>query len=152
MRLWCLVCILVEKTKVWICEAFVLSMAMKHGPSTDPRKPNLVHFTHGTSSYSFLEKLGQIKWPMKISPCRMALVPFPQNSSLFEYDGRVIETRCQLIEFLTCSLLYSVLEKGTCQTGRPRLRFKDVIKRDLKDFVIEPGIWTIFVDRVPSED
>ena len=46
-------------------------------------------------------------------------------------------------------LLHGVLEEGTRQTGRPRLRFKDVIKRDLKDFNIEPEAWTsISRDRV----
>ena len=39
-------------------------------------------------------------------------------------------------------LLHGVLQEGTRQTGRPRLRFKDVIKRDLKDFDIEPESWT----------
>jgi hypothetical protein len=39
-------------------------------------------------------------------------------------------------------LLHSVLEIGTRRTGRPRLRFKDVIKRDLKDFHINPEYWT----------
>jgi len=39
-------------------------------------------------------------------------------------------------------LLHGVLEEGTRHTGRPRLKFKDVIKRDLKDFDIEPVAWT----------
>ena len=39
-------------------------------------------------------------------------------------------------------LLHGVLQEGTCQTGCPRLRFKDIIKTDLKHFDIEPESWT----------
>jgi hypothetical protein len=39
-------------------------------------------------------------------------------------------------------ILHAVLEHGTRQTGRPRLRFKDVLKRDLKDFSMQPETWT----------
>jgi len=34
--------------------------------------------------------------------------------------------------------LHGVLSEGSCQTGRPYLRFKDVLKQDLKDFHINP--------------
>ena len=40
-------------------------------------------------------------------------------------------------------LLHGVLEKGTRKTGRPKLRFKDVLKRDLEDFNIIPDTWTV---------
>ncbi|XP_067947345.1 uncharacterized protein [Watersipora subatra] len=39
-------------------------------------------------------------------------------------------------------IIHGVLENGTHQTGRPRLRFKDVLKRDLKDFSMQPETWT----------
>ena len=34
-----------------------------------------------------------------------------------------------------------LLANGTCCKGRPRLLFKDIIKRDLKNFNIEPSDW-----------
>ena len=47
-------------------------------------------------------------------------------------------------------LLHGVLESGTRKTGRPCLRYKDVLKRDLKDFAIKPESWTTASkDRVP---
>jgi hypothetical protein len=39
-------------------------------------------------------------------------------------------------------LLHAVLLEGKRQTGRPNLRFKDVLKRDLRDFDIAPESWT----------
>ena len=46
-------------------------------------------------------------------------------------------------------LLHSVLAQGTRHIGRPRLRFKDVLKRDLRDFDIRPESWTtLSQDRV----
>ena len=39
-------------------------------------------------------------------------------------------------------LLHGVLSEGSRRTGRPHLRFKDVLKRDLRDFGIEPEQWT----------
>ena len=39
-------------------------------------------------------------------------------------------------------LLHSVLKEGTRPIGRPRLRYKDVLKRDLRDFNIDPTSWT----------
>ena len=39
-------------------------------------------------------------------------------------------------------VLHGVLEEETRHTGRPRLKFKDVIKQNLKDFSIEPVAWT----------
>lgn len=39
-------------------------------------------------------------------------------------------------------LLHGVLEEGTRSIGRPRLRYKDVLKRDLKDFNMEAESWT----------
>ena len=40
------------------------------------------------------------------------------------------------------SILHSVLEEGTRPIRRPCLRYKDVVKRDLRDFNIEPSTWT----------
>ena len=40
------------------------------------------------------------------------------------------------------SVLHGVLEEGTLHMGRPKLRFKDVLKRDLIDFDIKPESWT----------
>ena len=40
------------------------------------------------------------------------------------------------------NILHSVLKNGTRPVGRPRLRFKDVLKRDLRDFNIDPDNWT----------
>ncbi|XP_067939704.1 uncharacterized protein [Watersipora subatra] len=46
-------------------------------------------------------------------------------------------------------LLHGVLENGTRPTARPYLRFKDLLKRDLKDFNIVPNTWTtVSEDRV----
>jgi len=46
-------------------------------------------------------------------------------------------------------LLHGVLAQGTRHIGRPRLRFKDVLKRDLRDFDIRPESWTtLSQDRV----
>jgi len=39
-------------------------------------------------------------------------------------------------------LFHGVLSEGSCQTGRPYLRFKDVLKRDLKDFDINSSSFT----------
>ena len=39
-------------------------------------------------------------------------------------------------------LLLGVLKERTRPIKRPRLRFKNVVKRDLKDFNIEPVVWT----------
>ncbi|KAG1940172.1 C-C chemokine receptor type [Pimephales promelas] len=41
------------------------------------------------------------------------------------------------------SILHGVLEEGTRHIGRPKLRFKDVLKRDLVDFGIQPESWTV---------
>ena len=38
-------------------------------------------------------------------------------------------------------VLHGVLANGIRCKGRPRLRFKDVIKRDLKDFNIDHSDW-----------
>jgi hypothetical protein len=40
------------------------------------------------------------------------------------------------------TVLHGVLKEGTRRVGRPRLRYKDVIKRGLKDFGIDPSSWT----------
>jgi hypothetical protein len=40
------------------------------------------------------------------------------------------------------TLLHSVLKEGTRPIGRPRLRYKDVLKRDLRDFNINTTTWT----------
>ena len=40
------------------------------------------------------------------------------------------------------SMLHGVLKNGTRRTGRPKLRFKDVIKRDLVDFNIQSDTWS----------
>jgi hypothetical protein len=40
------------------------------------------------------------------------------------------------------NILHSVLEEGIRKTGRPRLRYKDVLKRHLMDFAIPPESWT----------
>ena len=47
-------------------------------------------------------------------------------------------------------LMHGVLEEGSRQTGRPRLRFKDVMKRDLKDFSITPESWTLLSKDRPN--
>ena len=39
-------------------------------------------------------------------------------------------------------LLHSVLKEGTRPIGRPHLRYRDVLKRDLRDFNINPTSWT----------
>lgn len=44
--------------------------------------------------------------------------------------------------FLPHAILQGVLEEGFQTVEHPRLRFKDVLKRDLKDFNIEPSTWT----------
>ena len=51
---------------------------------------------------------------------------------------------------IPCLLLHGVLEMGTRQKGRPRLRFKDVLKRGLKDFGVEPLSWTSLSRDRPS--
>ena len=63
------------------------------------------------------------------------------------WAGHVNRMPCDRIPRL---LLHGVLEEGTRQTGRPRLRFKDVLKRDLKDFNIEPESWTTLSKERPS--
>ena len=42
-------------------------------------------------------------------------------------------------------LLYGELEKGTCKTGCPRLRFKDVCKMDMKSAAIDIDRWELMV-------
>lgn len=40
------------------------------------------------------------------------------------------------------AIMHGVLKAGYRQTGRPKLRYKDVLKRDLRDFGIKPESWT----------
>ena len=68
----------------------------------------------------------------------------PQSSRLkfirLRWAGHVNHIANHRIPLL---LLHGVLEEGSRQTRRPRLRFKDVMKRDLKDFSITPESWTL---------
>ena len=47
-------------------------------------------------------------------------------------------------------LMHGVLEEGSRQTRRPRLRFKDAMKRDLKDISIIPESWTLLSKEQPN--
>lgn len=43
---------------------------------------------------------------------------------------------------IPCVILYGVLKDGTRLVGRPRRQYKDVLKRDLTDFALQPETWT----------
>ena len=54
--------------------------------------------------------------------------------------------RCMEDGRIPKDLLYGQLSTGTRRTGRPMLRFKDVCKRDLKAYNIDPDSWEAAAD------
>ncbi|KAI8516527.1 hypothetical protein Bbelb_051080 [Branchiostoma belcheri] len=76
------------------------------------------------TTFARLQKRRRLRWLGHV--CRMP-------------DGRIPK-----------DLLYSELAKGTRARGRPHLRFKDVVKRDMKDMDIDINTWeTLTTSRTP---
>lgn len=131
------------KTKVRVYEACVLSILLygaESWPTYRPQESRISAF-HTRSLRSIIG----ISWEDRMT-----------NEELFQLTGsgplssRLKFTRLRWAghvhrmprERLPHAVLHSVLKDGTRSVGRPRLRLKDVLKRDLKDFGLSPDSWT----------
>ena len=132
-----------SRTKTRVYEACVLSILLYGGecwPTYRPQETRLSAFH--TRNLRFI--IGKT-WEDRMTNEELFLVTKsePMSSRLkfmrLRWAGHVTRMPKHRIPRI---LLHSVLEKGTRQTGRPKLRFKDVLTRYFQDFNISPDTWT----------
>jgi hypothetical protein len=131
------------KTKVRVYEACVLSILL-YGAETlatyRPQESKLSAF-HTRNLRFILGKTWEDKMTNKDLFMQTGSCPLSSRLKLIRlrwagHVNRMPRTRTPHM------ILHGVLENATRRKGRPRLRFKDVLKRDLKDFSIQPETWT----------
>ncbi|XP_064423488.1 uncharacterized protein LOC135360406 [Latimeria chalumnae] len=137
------------KTKMLVYKACVLSTLMYGGETWT----TYVHQEKRLNSFHLrcLCRILNIKWQDKVTNAEvLRRANLPSVTALFKQrrlrwlghlsrleDGRIPK-----------DMLYGELSEGIRTTGRPKLRYKDTCKRDMKAFGIDPDQWeTLAGDR-----
>ena len=136
-------CHLSTRTKVWVYKACVLSILL-YGAESWATYRSQESKLNAFNSFNLRFILGKT-WENKMTNEEGFRItgsgPRPSRLKFFRlrWAGHVNRMPKHRI---TRFLLHGVLEERTRPTGRPRLRFKNVVKRDLKDISVEPVAWT----------
>ncbi len=138
---------LTTNTKMRVYQACVLSTLLYASESwttyaRHEKKLNIFHLR-------CLRRILHIKWQDKVSNSKVL-----EQAKLKTLHSTLRERRLRWLGHvrrmdtgrIPRDLLYSELEEGTRPTGRPKLRFKDVCKRDLKLCDISSDQWESIAD------
>ncbi len=134
-------------TKVQIYEACLLSILL-YGCESWPtysrqeRRLNAFHLR-------CLRKISGVSWEDKVSDVRV--LELSHSSNLWTVIRRrrlrwIGHLRRMDDSRIPKSILFGELAAGKRSVGHPLLRYKDSIKRDLKDFGITPNTWELLAD------
>ena len=134
--------LLSERTKVLVYQAGVLSTLLYGSESwtTYARQERRLNSFHLRS----LRRLLQIRWQDKVSNTEIL-----QRAGLMSIPSMIMQRRLRWLGHvhrmepnrLPREILYGELRDGYRKVGRPLLRYKDTIKRDLKAVMINVNKW-----------
>jgi hypothetical protein len=133
---------LTTRTKVRIYEACVLSILLYGCESW----PTYSHQERRLNTFHLrcLRKIVGVSWEDKVPDVRILEMCHSTNLTTIIRKRRLRWTgyvhRMDESRFPKC-VLYGQLSTGKRSVGRPRLRYKDSVKRDLIDFGIPTDIW-----------
>lgn len=130
-------------TKIRVYEACVVSVLLYGSASwtTYRRQENRISAFHTRNLRAILGVTWKDKMPNEtlFNIAQSHPISSQLKFNRLRWAGHVHRMPCHR---LPRKILHSVLQEGTRPVGRPRLRYKDVLKRDLQDFNLSPSSWT----------